>query len=110
MSRAGSAGNCRVAVTMTQEYLVGETSMLLARLEGVACDRARAAEVERLRSEAEHTPPTGLSSVAARALRLADQLCWESFDRGDVDAFCRQCECGAALREFCVCAQLISDE
>lgn len=94
---------------MTQEYLVGETSMLLARLESVVSDAAGAAEVERLRREAERTPPAGLSVVMVRALRLTDALCWESLDRGDGEAFGLQCACGAALRDFCVCAQLISD-
>ncbi|MEY9956666.1 hypothetical protein [Streptacidiphilus sp. MAP5-52] len=95
---------------MTQEYLVGETSMLLALLESAAPDAVCAAEVERLRCEAEQTPPAGLSQVAARALRLADRLCWESLDRGDVEAFGRQCACETALRDFCVVAQLFSDQ
>jgi hypothetical protein len=36
-------------------------------------------------------------------MALADELCWDSLDRGDVAAFARQCACGAELREFCVC-------
>jgi hypothetical protein len=95
---------------MTQEYLVGETSMLLALLESATSDDVHRAEISRLRHDAERTPPGGLSSIAARALRLADRLCWESLDRGDTEAFGRQCSCEAALRDFCICAQLISDE
>jgi hypothetical protein len=93
---------------MTQEYLVGETSVLLARLQDVA-PAARAREVAALRREAEETPPWRLAAIAVRALRMADAWCWESLDCGDAAAFDCQCARGAELREFCVCARLIRD-
>jgi hypothetical protein len=94
---------------MTQQYLIGETSVLLAQLQGAATDQAHMREAARLRREAEATPPPALGPVLVRAMALTDELCWDSLDRGDVAAFARQCACGAELREFCVCARLLAD-
>jgi hypothetical protein len=94
---------------MTEQYLVGEASLLLAHLQTATPDAARAREVALLRHEVEETPPARLGAVVARALRMADDLCWESLDQGDVQVFSRQCACSADLRDFCICAQLITD-
>jgi hypothetical protein len=94
---------------MTEQYLVGETSLLLARLQEAASGCAGAREVALLRQEAEETMPARLPDVVARALRMADDLGWESLERGDAWAFGRQCACASDLREFCICAQLITD-
>jgi hypothetical protein len=94
---------------MTEQYLVGEASLLLARLQEATTDVARAREVAVLRHEAEETVPTRLGAVVARALRMADDLCWESLEQGDAHGFSRQCACCADLREFCICAQLLTD-
>jgi hypothetical protein len=47
--------------------------------------------------------------VVARALALDDGLCWQSLTRGDGAAFTRQARAGADLREFGVCAGLLTD-
>ncbi|HBF83237.1 MAG TPA: hypothetical protein DD420_25955 [Streptomyces sp.] len=91
---------------MTQQYLIGETSVLLAQLQASGTPSVAAHELARLRHEAEASPVDGLRSVAQRALELADELCWDSLRRGDVLAFVRQCACGADLRDFCACAEL----
>ncbi|WP_369254363.1 hypothetical protein [Streptomyces sp. R35] len=91
---------------MTQQYLVGETSVLLAELQASGTDPMAVRELARLRREAETGPVSKLGWVALRALELTDVLCLDSLRRGDVIAFARQCACGAELREFSVCAQL----
>ena len=95
---------------MTQQYLAGEMSLLLARLQAVATHQASARDVTRLRHETECGPLTALGSVAIRALALTDTLCWESLCRGDTTAFARQAMVCAELREFGVCAGLIEDD
>jgi hypothetical protein len=44
-----------------------------------------------------------------RALALADDLCWDSLDRGDTAAFTRQAAVCDELREFGVCADLLDE-
>jgi hypothetical protein len=94
-------------MVMTQQYLAGELSVLLARLQTVTSDPAARNSIALLRGEAETLPVTALPSVTVRALRLIDVLCWASVDRGDVVAFRRQCQAGAELFEFGVCAGLL---
>ncbi|MCX5604804.1 hypothetical protein OOK29_42425 [Streptomyces phaeochromogenes] len=96
-------------VAMTQQYLVGETSVLLAQLQASGADPMVVRELARLRREAESGPVSRLGSVALRALELTDELCRDSLRQGDVHAFVSQCACGADLREFCVCARLLTD-
>jgi hypothetical protein len=74
-------------VTMTQEYLVGEMSICLQRLEAVTAEREAAADVVRLRRQVETSPPSSLAAEAARALAVADGLCWDSLARGDTAGF-----------------------
>lgn len=93
---------------MTQQYLAGELSVLLARLVEVATDPASSQAVARLRHLAETVPVGELGGVAVRALEQANSLCWASLDRGDVEAFAQQAEVGAELREFGVCARLLA--
>jgi hypothetical protein len=93
-------------VGLTQQYLIGEASVLLAELEASGTDPDATRELARLRREAETGPVSRLGPVALRALELTDELCRESLRRGDALAFARQCACGAELREFCLCAQL----
>lgn len=91
---------------MTQQYLVGETFLLLAELQASGSDQVVTREFARLRREAETGPVNGLGRVALRALELTDELCLDSPRRGDAVAFARWCACGGRLREFCVCARL----
>jgi hypothetical protein len=95
-----------VAMPMTQQYLVGEMSMLLARLQTLAGDEI-AGGVGLLRREAEESGPYALATVELRALDLTDRLCWSSLIRGDVYAFERQAAVGAQLREFGVGSGLL---
>jgi hypothetical protein len=61
---------------MTQQYLAGELSVLLARLEAVATDQTAVREIAQLRRGAEIGPVTALPSMVVRALALTDRLCW----------------------------------
>lgn len=94
---------------MTQQYLAGELSLRLARLQAVATNHASVGEVAHLRRELETGPLTALPSVVVRALAMADSLCWDSLDRGDAAAFSQQAEISAQLREFGVCAGLLEE-
>lgn len=94
---------------MTQQYLAGELSVLLAQLSTVATSQASYADAARLRHIAETVPPPALSAVVARALEYVDSLCWESLQSGSVTAFTDQAVLGAQLREFGVCARLLDD-
>ena len=92
---------------MTQQYLVGEMSVLLARLQALADDDDLATRAQQLRWEAEHPGPYTLAGVEARALDLADLMCWCSLRRGDPIAFEQQSAAGAQLHEFGVCSGLL---
>jgi hypothetical protein len=94
---------------MTQQYLAGELSLLLAQLQAVAADTASVRDLARLRHEAEAMPLVTLPSVAVRALELADSVCWESLVRGDTAAFSRRSAICAELWQFGVCADLIEE-
>ncbi|MBO1269888.1 hypothetical protein [Arthrobacter cavernae] len=94
---------------MTQMYLAGELSLMLARLQQAAA-AASGSAFEELRREAETAPVVALSSVAARALRLGDAVCWESVSRGDSVAFRSQAAAAAELYEFGLCAGLLDEE
>ncbi len=93
---------------MTQQYLAGELSLLIAQLAGIAPGRA-AADAHRLRLEAESWPLGALPSVAIRALALADELCWDALSRGEAEAFGRRARLAADLYEFGVCADLLGE-
>jgi hypothetical protein len=111
---------------MTSEYLVGELSLRLERLQTAAAEAAarRAAhgdrdaardefrnaerDVARLRHQVE-TGTSGLAPAADGALRLADWLCWESLSSGDIAEFNRCAEISADLRLFGVCARLLAE-
>ncbi|MEU4287230.1 hypothetical protein AB0E63_03330 [Kribbella sp. NPDC026596] len=94
---------------MTQQYLAGELSLLLAQLRAVATDEASARDLDRLRREAESMPLNTLASVTVRAIARADGMCWGSVARGDTAAFSRQAAAAAAIHEFGVCAHLLEE-
>src|SRR5438445_5943634 len=100
----------RAAMKVTQQYLAGELSLLLARLQAVATNPGPGRDLAALRRQAETSPVTELGSVAARALRCGDALCWDSVSRGDLAAFGRQAEVSAELYEFSMCARLLDAE
>lgn len=93
---------------MTRQYLSGEVSVRLEQLQ--AAGDKHAAEVAGLRADAENYPPSALRPVVARALALADRMCWDSISRGDSARFDRQAAISADLRGFAVCAGLLRDE
>jgi hypothetical protein len=97
-------------MVMTQQYLAGELSVLLARLHTVATDEVSARALARLRREAETLPVTALASVATRAMDVIEAVCWDSVTRGDMSAFRCQSVAAAELYEFGVCAGLFADQ
>jgi hypothetical protein len=94
---------------MTQQYLAGELSMLLARLQAQAPNQTAVRDVAQLRREAETKPVTALPSLVVRALALTDRLCWDSLERGDPAAFTCQAAICAELRDFGICARLLDE-
>jgi hypothetical protein len=94
---------------MTQQYLAGELSVLLAQLQAVATSQVAVRDVTRLRREAENGPVTALPSVVVRALALTDWLCWDSLQQGDTAAFSCQAAICAELRDFGICARFLEE-
>lgn len=94
---------------MTQHYLAGELSLLLAQLRAATTSQATASQIDRLRRRAETLPLTALPFVTVSALGLTDDLCWESLAQGDAVAFSRQAAISAELHEFGVCAGLLDE-
>lgn len=94
---------------MTQQYLAGELSVLLGRVQAVTTTETAGRDVWSLRQAAETGPIQALSWVTVRALALTERLCWDSLSQGDTEAFTRQATAGAELREFGVCAGLLLD-
>jgi hypothetical protein len=94
---------------MTQHYLAGELSVLLARLQAVATTQVAVGDLAQLRREAETGPVTALPSMVVRALALTDRLCWDSLEQGDSAAFTCQAAICAELHDFGVCARLLQE-
>jgi hypothetical protein len=94
---------------MTQQYLAGELSVLLARLQAAATNQVAVRDVTLLRREAETGPVTALPFVVVQALALADRLCWDSLEQGAGAAFACQAAICAELRDFGVCAGLLQE-
>jgi hypothetical protein len=93
---------------VTTQYLIGELSVRLERLEAVAASDA-CSDVAGLRREVETGPTSGLAPAAVKAIELADSLCWQSLSRGDITTFTRQAEILADLHLFGICARLLRD-
>jgi hypothetical protein len=93
------------ASAMTQQYIVGQFSLLLAELQPTP--REWAAAVDDMRRRVERTPPRMLHELAPEAMDLADVICWAALERGDVSAFCRYAKTAGALREFTAAAGLL---
>lgn len=94
---------------MTRQYLAGQLSVLLEQVQAVSTTEAAGQDAWSLRLAAETGPVQALGWVTVRALALTERLCWDSLNRGDIAAFSRQAAAGAALREFGVCAGLLTD-
>ncbi len=95
-------------MVMTQHYLAGELSVLLAQMQTTVSDQAAARTAARLRGEAETLPVTALAAVATRALDLINAACWDSVASGDTAAFHGQAVVAAELYDFGVCAGLLA--
>ena len=111
--RATSAGAAAwvngLAMGMTRQYLAGELSVLLGHLQAATTTEAAGRDAWSLRHAAETEPIPVLRSVTVRALALAEDLCWDSLNRGDTVAFTRQAAVCAELHEFGVCACLLKE-
>jgi hypothetical protein len=93
---------------MTQDYRIGELSILLEELGAVTPEDA-GAEVARLRHQVETGPLAGLAPATTRAMAVADNLCWDSLSRGNTAAFDSQALVAARLRQFAICGLLLAD-
>ena len=96
-------------VEMTQQYLVGELSLILGELQGAATSDAIVREVARLRRDAETTRPAALGPVVVRAVKLSDRVCCDALTRGVSTAFIRDTAIYAELWEFGVCAGFLEE-
>lgn len=74
---------------MTRQYLAGELSLLLARVQDVTTTEAAARDTWVLRHAAETMPVSTLGVVTMRALALAEILLLGLAVPGDAAAFIR---------------------
>lgn len=91
---------------MTQQYLIGQLSVLLEGLQPSPGERLADA-VRDLRREVESCAPWKLAKLADQAVDLSDSICWDALERGDSDGFARSCRAAVALGEFTDSARLI---
>ncbi len=91
---------------VTQQYLVGELSILVGELHRSARG-ARPDGIEELRRDVERAGPDQLAALAAEAIAHADRLCWASLEGGDLAAFLGQAAVAAALGDFTHAARLV---
>jgi hypothetical protein len=91
-----------------RDYLIGELSVRLGRIESVAAGRTER-DLAQLRHNVENGPFGTLGQATAQAVTLADDLCWQSLACGDVASFARQADIAAELRLFGICARLLGD-
>ena len=90
---------------MTQQYIVGQFSVLLEDLQPPSGEWFEA--VRRLRSEVESCPLSMLPRLAQEAIGLTDRICWSAVEQGDVSSFCGYARSAAALGEFFDSARLL---
>jgi hypothetical protein len=98
-----------VVVPMTQQYLAGELSLLLGRLQETAGDETYVRDIARLRRAAETGPLVALRTVVVRAVALSNALCWDSLQRGETAAFSRQATISAEIYAFGDSAGLLDE-
>ena len=91
---------------VTQQYIVGEFSALLAGLYPVPDQLLRDA-VRDLRHQVEFSPLCTLPRLAQEALHLANMICWDALEHGDAAGFSRCVGAAVALRDFGVDARLL---
>lgn len=93
---------------MTEHYLVGELSALLADLQPVSEGLLSDALCD-LRREVEASPPWGLRPLAARALTLSTSICWINVESGDMTRFADTVDVAVRVREFSLNANLLPE-
>jgi hypothetical protein len=91
---------------VTQQYLHGELSALVAGLQPVPA-QALGPAVDTLRHRIESGPLPMLPRLVREAMALSDATCWAALEQGDVGGFRRCAETAVALREFAVDANLM---
>jgi hypothetical protein len=92
---------------MTQQYLIGQFSVLLEDLQPPPGDLL-AGTVRDLRQEVESCPVQMLAALAHEALELTDVICWAALARGDCSGFGHYAEAGVALGDFADSAGFVS--
>ena len=90
---------------MTQQYIVGEFSVLLGDVQPPPGEWLAA--VRELRSEVESCPYSMLPRLAREAIGLTDLICWGALEQGDLDSFRGCARSVAALGEFIDSARLL---
>jgi len=91
---------------VTQQYLIGQFSVLLEDLQPPPGERLAAA-VHDLRRAVESSPPAMLPCLAREAMSLTDVICWAALERGDSQGFRRYAAGACALAEFTDAAGLL---
>jgi hypothetical protein len=92
---------------VTQQYIVGQFSVLLEDLQPLPGEWLPA--VRRLRSEVESSPVQMLPKLAREAMGLTDMICWAALERGDGTDFSRCAKAAVALGEFSAAARLLPE-
>ena len=93
---------------MTQQYLIGQLSVLLEELQPSPGDRLAAA-VHELRREVERSPLWMLPGLASEAIGLTDLISFAAVERGDAREFARCVKAGVAIGEFRDAARLLPE-
>ena len=101
----GTLGALDFRISVTQQYIVGEFSSLLAELQPAPAGQIAA--VHDLRREVESSPLPVLSQFAHTALDLSDVICLAALEEGDVNGFRRYARIAVALGEFTANAGLL---
>ena len=94
-----------VVIDVTQQYLVGELSVLVGELQRAA-PRTLRATTDVVRHRVESSAPDELGLLVRSVIAEADRLCWLSLGSGDLGAFAEQAEAAAALGAFAHAARL----
>jgi hypothetical protein len=97
----------RFGSSVTQQYIVGQFSVLLEDLQPPSGEWLAA--VWRLRREVESCSLSMLPRLADEAIGLTDLICWSALEQGDLDGFCACARSAAALGEFIDNARLLQD-
>ena len=93
---------------MTQQYLIGQFSLLLEDMAPSPGDRFEVA-VHDLRAEVEKSTLQMLPKLAREAMVLSDMICWGALERGDAIGFYRYAEAAVCLGEFTAAAGLLHE-